>query len=86
MAIDAKHTPRRADVSHYPDCRAHPRFGIANPCTCGYALYAAAPELLEALRDMLKPHDCRYEGESMTEPCPIGERARAVIAAATRKE
>ena len=45
-------------------------------------LIAAAPELLAALEAMLDPtHRC---GEDcvMSEPCPIGEQARAAIAKA----
>ncbi len=47
-------------------------------------LIAAAPDLLEALRAMLDPsHECGRDCV-MSEPCPIGDQARAAIRKAER--
>lgn len=43
---------------------------------------AAVPELLAALRAMLDPSHCCGEDCEMSNPCPIGEQARAAIAKA----
>jgi len=46
-------------------------------------LFAAAPTLLAALRDMIESrHDCREAGERMDEECPRRTAARAAIAQA----
>jgi hypothetical protein len=48
-------------------------------------LIAAAPELLDALREVMSPgHDCERLGGGDKESCPVCARAHAAIKKATR--
>jgi hypothetical protein len=62
----------------HDECEYQPRL----PKEANARLMASAPEMLEALEELMDPsHTCGCDC-TMSEPCPIGEKARAAIAKA----